>query len=168
MDWEMFEEVREDPNNVLWKLSSSSSRVSDSRSELPSQKTASMRAAIKGAGLRRAPPRTAYSLGVGDGSIQASAYTQSISTITSTSTLTMASEDILLFGLGGVGAVYAYILSRAQNVRVTVAARSNYKVVKEQGLEIQSEKYGNTSGYKFHNGALAVPFKPERARLPFW
>ena len=78
----------------------------------------------------------------------------------------MASEDILLFGLGGVGAVYAYILSRAQNVRVTVAARSNYKIVKEQGLEIQSEKYGNTSGYKFHNGELAVHLEPEVAGLP--
>jgi len=37
-----------------------------------------------------------------------------------------------------------------------VAARSNYKVVKEQGLEIQSEKYGNTSGYKFHNAVASV------------
>lgn len=67
------------------------------------------------------------------------------------------------------GAVYAYILSRAPGVRVTVAARSNFKVVKEQGLDIQSEKYGETSGYKFHNGkqslrqTLNAPFERIRA-----
>ncbi|KAL7006932.1 hypothetical protein EMMF5_003516 [Cystobasidiomycetes sp. EMM_F5] len=68
----------------------------------------------------------------------------------------MASQDILLFGLGGVGAVYAYILSKAPGVRVTVCARSNYKIAKEQGLNYESERYGNTSGYKFHN-AVASP-----------
>lgn len=84
-------------------------------------------------------------------------------------------EDILLFGLGGVGelgsdvisgrlrlicltvyyfagSVYAYILNESPNAQVTVCARSNYKAVSEQGLDFQSEKYGNHPNYKFHNG----------------
>lgn len=75
-------------------------------------------------------------------------------------------ENILCFGLGGVGSVYAYILSKAPNVQVTVAARSNYKVVKEQGLDFQSEKFGNTSGYKFHN-AVSSPDDPSLKGVSF-
>ena len=55
------------------------------------------------------------------------------------------------------GAVYAYILSKAPNTRITVAARSNYQIAKEKGLDYQSEKYGNISGYKFHNGMQRGP-----------
>ena len=52
--------------------------------------------------------------------------------------------------------MYAYILSKAPNVRVTVCARSNYEIAKTQGLTYESEKYGNVTGYKFHNGGPAV------------
>ena len=90
----------------------------------------------------------------------------------------MGKEDVLLFGLGGVGelhllhglaswlravltficfagSVYAYILNESPNAQVTVCARSNYKAVSEQGLDFQSEKFGNHPNYKFHNGKLS-------------
>ncbi|KAK9895444.1 putative ketopantoate reductase family protein [Cystobasidium minutum MCA 4210] len=75
-------------------------------------------------------------------------------------------EDILLFGLGGVGSVYAYILNESPNAQVTVCARSNYKNVSEQGLDFQSEKYGNHPNYKFHH-AVATPSDPSLKGVDF-
>ncbi|KAF2964623.1 hypothetical protein GQX73_g8958 [Xylaria multiplex] len=49
--------------------------------------------------------------------------------------------DILLYGLGAIGSFYAFILSRARNVRLTVVARSNYDAVKNKGLKITMVKY---------------------------
>jgi len=51
--------------------------------------------------------------------------------------------DVLLFGLGAIGSFYAYILSKSENVRLTVVARSNYDAVKRNGLTINSEVYGS-------------------------
>lgn len=68
--------------------------------------------------------------------------------------MTTPVDDILLFGLGAVGAVYAYVLNEAPNTRVTVCARSNYVTVNESGLDFQSEKFGNSKNYKFHKGTF--------------
>ncbi|KAH8165972.1 hypothetical protein CIB48_g2297 [Xylaria polymorpha] len=51
--------------------------------------------------------------------------------------------DVLLYGLGAIGSFYAFILSRAENVRLTVVARSNYDAVKSNGLTIASANHGN-------------------------
>ncbi|KAI5861986.1 2-dehydropantoate 2-reductase [Durotheca rogersii] len=51
--------------------------------------------------------------------------------------------DVLLYGLGAIGSFYAFIISREPRVRLTVIARSNYDAVKENGLEITSQKHGN-------------------------
>ncbi|KAI0474297.1 2-dehydropantoate 2-reductase [Xylaria cf. heliscus] len=51
--------------------------------------------------------------------------------------------DVLLYGLGAIGSFYAFILSRAENVRLTVVARSNYDAVSRNGLTISSENHGN-------------------------
>ncbi|KAI1306118.1 2-dehydropantoate 2-reductase [Xylaria venustula] len=51
--------------------------------------------------------------------------------------------NILVYGLGAIGSFYAFILSRATNVRLTVVARSNYDAVKNNGLSITSENHGN-------------------------
>jgi len=48
---------------------------------------------------------------------------------------------ILLFGAGGIGTMYAYILSQA-GCSVTAVCRSNYIFVKEHGFTIHSSKYG--------------------------
>jgi 2-dehydropantoate 2-reductase len=59
---------------------------------------------------------------------------------------------------GITGSVYAYVLNESPNAQVTVCARSNYKAVSEQGLDFQSEKFGNHPNYKFHNGeTLCLP-----------
>ncbi|OJD40675.1 2-dehydropantoate 2-reductase [Diplodia corticola] len=50
--------------------------------------------------------------------------------------------DVLLYGLGAIGSFYAFILSRAPKVRLTVVARSNYAAVKEKGLTIDSQNHG--------------------------
>lgn len=65
-------------------------------------------------------------------------------------------DNIFLFGLGGVGAVYAFILNEAPNAQVTVCGRSNFQAVRDQGLEIRSEKFGERKGYKFHH-AVSTP-----------
>ncbi|RWA04183.1 hypothetical protein EKO27_g10921 [Xylaria grammica] len=51
--------------------------------------------------------------------------------------------DVLLYGLGAIGSFYAFILSRAKNVRLTVVARSNYDAVSSKGLSITSENHGD-------------------------
>ncbi|KAI0802660.1 2-dehydropantoate 2-reductase [Xylaria sp. FL0064] len=51
--------------------------------------------------------------------------------------------DVLVFGLGAIGSFYAFILSRAKNVRLTVVARSNHDAVRNKGLSITSENHGH-------------------------
>ncbi|KAI6086422.1 2-dehydropantoate 2-reductase [Hypoxylon rubiginosum] len=50
--------------------------------------------------------------------------------------------DVLLYGLGAIGSFYAFILSRSENVRLTVVARSNYEAVRSNGLVINSQNHG--------------------------
>ena len=52
-------------------------------------------------------------------------------------------ENVLLFGLGGIGGIYASILSLSQAVNVHVVARSNYESVKEKGFKLVSQKFGD-------------------------
>lgn len=47
----------------------------------------------------------------------------------------------LIFGTGGVGSVYGYILHKA-GAEVTAVCRSNYEVVKEKGFLIRSAVFG--------------------------
>ncbi|GAB7358657.1 hypothetical protein MBLNU230_g3886t1 [Neophaeotheca triangularis] len=49
---------------------------------------------------------------------------------------------VLLFGLGAIGGFYAFVLSRSENVSVSVIARSNYDSVKKDGLKIESQNHG--------------------------
>ncbi|KAF2877994.1 2-dehydropantoate 2-reductase [Massariosphaeria phaeospora] len=56
----------------------------------------------------------------------------------------MASIDrpkILVFGVGGVGTIYLYLLSRVSSP--TAVCRSNYEVVRNDGFIINSSIYGN-------------------------
>ncbi|KAI1842534.1 hypothetical protein JX265_012654 [Neoarthrinium moseri] len=50
--------------------------------------------------------------------------------------------DVLVYGLGGIGSFYAFILSRSEQVRLTVVARSNYDAVKSKGLKLLSQNHG--------------------------
>ncbi|CAD6444766.1 e06b987b-e64a-4461-a470-5792bf000a29 [Sclerotinia trifoliorum] len=67
--------------------------------------------------------------------------------------MVMASTDseetinVLFYGLGAIGSVYAFILSRCPNVRLTTVARSNYDAVRENGLKLISENHGEHTFY---------------------
>ncbi|KAI5117609.1 hypothetical protein M0805_006722 [Coniferiporia weirii] len=57
-------------------------------------------------------------------------------------------KDVLMVGFGAVGVIYALILKRSGLARVTAVARSNYGVVKRDGIRIISEKYGDISAWR--------------------
>lgn len=61
--------------------------------------------------------------------------------------------NVLLFGLGGIGGVYACILALSKQASVSVVARSNYEQVKNKGLRFVSNKFGNHD-IKFDGGTL--------------
>ncbi|WWC98951.1 hypothetical protein V866_005845 [Kwoniella sp. B9012] len=61
----------------------------------------------------------------------------------------MSRESVLLFGLGGIGGIYACILQLSGKCDVHVVARSNYAAVKEKGFKLISPKFGNHDGLKF-------------------
>lgn len=50
--------------------------------------------------------------------------------------------NILIIGLGGVGAMAAYALELNDNVAVTAVIRSDYDIVTEKGFRIESVDYG--------------------------
>ncbi|GAA5918314.1 hypothetical protein JCM1841_002167 [Sporobolomyces salmonicolor] len=50
--------------------------------------------------------------------------------------------DILIIGFGAVGTIYGYILSQNEHVRVTAIARSSYADMNQNGIRIESEKFG--------------------------
>lgn len=56
----------------------------------------------------------------------------------------------LIFGTGGVGSIYGYILHKA-GVSVTAVCRTNYSVVKEKGIRIRSKIFGRD---QYHPNAV--------------
>ncbi|KAH6950098.1 enolase C-terminal domain-like protein [Fusarium avenaceum] len=50
--------------------------------------------------------------------------------------------EVLVYGLGAIGSFYAFILSRSERVRLTVAARSNFEAVAANGIKIDSQNHG--------------------------
>jgi ketopantoate reductase len=56
--------------------------------------------------------------------------------------------------IDSIGSFYAYILSKSDNVRLTVVARSNYDAVRSDGLTINSEVYGSHT-YRPHKGIIS-------------
>ncbi|KDN33919.1 hypothetical protein RSAG8_12986, partial [Rhizoctonia solani AG-8 WAC10335] len=59
-----------------------------------------------------------------------------------------AHDDILLVGFGAVGVIYALILSKSPNIRVTAIARGNFDKVSTKGIDIKSKKHGDIPGWK--------------------
>ncbi|KAK4569877.1 hypothetical protein LTR86_002846 [Recurvomyces mirabilis] len=53
----------------------------------------------------------------------------------------MSPPRVLVFGAGGVGCIYAYILHRA-GASVTAVCRTNYQAVKSSGITIRSKIFG--------------------------
>ncbi|KAF8906613.1 hypothetical protein CPB85DRAFT_1313384 [Mucidula mucida] len=57
-------------------------------------------------------------------------------------------ENVLVIGLGAVGALYAFLLQRSGLAHVTVVARSNHDVVSQQGINIHTRSFGDSPGWK--------------------
>ena len=56
--------------------------------------------------------------------------------------LSESSPRVLIFGTGSIGAVYAFILGRA-DCHITTVCRSNYDVIKSEGIKIESTILGS-------------------------
>ncbi|KZO99255.1 6-phosphogluconate dehydrogenase C-terminal domain-like protein [Calocera viscosa TUFC12733] len=56
--------------------------------------------------------------------------------------------EVLLVGYGAVGVMYTYFLENSGKARVTVIARGNYSLVKDRGINIESGRLGNHTGWK--------------------
>jgi 2-dehydropantoate 2-reductase len=56
-------------------------------------------------------------------------------------------SNILLYGTGGVGCIYAYIL-HSSGAKVTTVCRSNYDAVSQSGISIQSALHNKTFSFK--------------------
>ncbi|KAL1731055.1 hypothetical protein EV714DRAFT_272163 [Schizophyllum commune] len=72
-------------------------------------------------------------------------------------------KDALLIGFGAVGAVYSLILQNSGKVNLTVVARSNYEVIKNEGVHFKSEKFGEIKGWKPHRVVKSVEAAADRA-----
>ncbi|KAF8752262.1 6-phosphogluconate dehydrogenase C-terminal domain-like protein [Rhizoctonia solani] len=75
----------------------------------------------------------------------------------------MDRDDILLVGFGAVGVIYALILSKTPNVRVTAIARGNFDKVSTKGIDIKSKKHGNIPGWKPDRVVSSVAEAADRA-----
>ncbi|KAL1761111.1 hypothetical protein FB107DRAFT_286404 [Schizophyllum commune] len=72
-------------------------------------------------------------------------------------------KEVLLIGFGAVGAVYSLILQNSGKVNLTVVARSNYEVIKNEGVHFKSEKFGHIKGWKPHRVVNSVEAAADRA-----
>ncbi|KDQ21617.1 hypothetical protein BOTBODRAFT_26053 [Botryobasidium botryosum FD-172 SS1] len=52
-------------------------------------------------------------------------------------------QNCLIFGLGGIGSFYGSLIYRSGKARLSAAARSNYRTVKEKGVSITSPMFGD-------------------------
>ncbi|KAH7131066.1 ketopantoate reductase PanE/ApbA-domain-containing protein [Dactylonectria macrodidyma] len=69
--------------------------------------------------------------------------------------------EVLVYGLGAIGSFYTFILSRSERIRLTVVARSNYDVVKANGIKITSQNHGehHVKPYKVVKSAAEAGLK---------
>lgn len=70
----------------------------------------------------------------------------------------MASANVFIFGAGGVGCVYGWILHQA-GAKVTAACRTNYGAVSRNGISVRSTKWGRQ-----HYKPITVRTAAEAAR----
>ncbi|GHJ89501.1 hypothetical protein NliqN6_5903 [Naganishia liquefaciens] len=63
--------------------------------------------------------------------------------------MTTTRPNVLLFGVGSIGSVYAAILILSKRCSVHVVARSNYDALQKQGLTLRSSKFGDHEGLRF-------------------
>ncbi|KAK7689986.1 hypothetical protein QCA50_006628 [Cerrena zonata] len=62
--------------------------------------------------------------------------------------MTATPKEILVIGYGAVGSIYSLVLKRSGMSRVTVVARGNYQITKDEGMTFKSQKYGDITGWR--------------------
>ncbi|TCD70348.1 hypothetical protein EIP91_003700 [Steccherinum ochraceum] len=72
-------------------------------------------------------------------------------------------KDVLLVGFGAIGAIYAFIMESSGAARCTVVARSNYQVAKDEGTDIQSQRYGIHKAWRPYRFFPSVEEAADRA-----
>ncbi|CAE7228752.1 unnamed protein product [Rhizoctonia solani] len=72
-------------------------------------------------------------------------------------------DDVLLVGFGAVGVIYALILSKSSNIRVTGIARGNFDKGTTKGIDIKSKKHGEIPGWKPDRVVKSVAEAADRA-----
>lgn len=55
--------------------------------------------------------------------------------------------EVLLIGMGGVGVLYAFILQNG-GANVTAVCRSNYEAVRDRGIDVISDKFGEHTRWR--------------------
>ena len=56
--------------------------------------------------------------------------------------------NICLIGCGGIGTIASLVLEKSKRAKVTAVLRSNYDLVLEKGLDIDSIDHGKLVGWK--------------------
>lgn len=64
----------------------------------------------------------------------------------------MSRPNVLIFGLGGIGGIYACLLHLSGKCDVSVVARSNFEAVNTKGFRMVSDKFGTHEDIKFEGG----------------
>lgn len=57
-------------------------------------------------------------------------------------------KEVLMVGFGAVGGMYSYIIKKSGLANISVVARSNYEIVRRDGVSFRSLKYGNFDGWR--------------------
>ncbi|KAI0647854.1 ketopantoate reductase PanE/ApbA C terminal-domain-containing protein [Trametes meyenii] len=70
--------------------------------------------------------------------------------------------DVCVIGFGAIGALYAFALHKSGGARVTAVCRSNYDALQENGLDIDSDRFGMHSRWKPHRVVRTVQDAADR------
>ncbi|RDX53518.1 hypothetical protein OH76DRAFT_1399440 [Lentinus brumalis] len=71
--------------------------------------------------------------------------------------------DVCVVGFGAIGALYAYALHKTNKVRITAVCRSNYDVLQEHGLDIESKILGHYTSWKPYRAVRTVEEAADRS-----
>lgn len=74
--------------------------------------------------------------------------------------------NVLVVGCGAVGTMCAFALHQSGETTVTALLRSNYNLVRENGLHIRSIDHGEIDNWRPHNSEFPSTMSPPLLPLP--
>ncbi|KAI0754756.1 ketopantoate reductase PanE/ApbA C terminal-domain-containing protein [Daedaleopsis nitida] len=74
--------------------------------------------------------------------------TVSLLAVTTTAMSAKEPLDVCVIGFGAIGAFYGYALDKTGMVRLTAVCRSNYAIVQQHGLDIESDRLDDCKAWK--------------------